>query len=438
MCLITRKPMRIKDDEINLPILRFKDFDTQPLTTHIHLLRGSPFISESVVKVMLADMFMSKLAILLTGGRIVGHSYNLQRFNSSTSDWAMFYIPKRKRDIDEDCLGRLSRDLTDWSNSLNTYCRMGYFDDDKSVGAVLRVHRAALKLLHLMAEEALIRPLTFPAGLQQRPGPESYGMEEDSSTVQARASVNRIASEISEIFRELREENLSGYLPPLSVGCILTALVSFLVALRLAKKSPTEVPDHEYHECIRSLLTLREVWPVTRGTCAMVNQMATNNQIWFARNLRMLSKPVPVASIEVSLEEPTNFHGSESAHLHEQRHSQTSHKGCTITEGTSDDQLAPVLPPLSQTSGLNDERTVFRNSSVSTYLASMYPFPWTATDFDVFGTETCRELLLDQALDEYDAGAGLDNSMSGYPWSTGQYVEDVTNIPTSNLHEAWR
>ena len=56
--------MLIKDEEIRLPVLRFKDFDTRPLTTNLASIQDS-LVNECVCKVMLADMFMAKLKILL-------------------------------------------------------------------------------------------------------------------------------------------------------------------------------------------------------------------------------------------------------------------------------------------------------------------------------------------------------------------------------------
>ena len=68
----------------------------------------------------------------------------------------------------------------------------------------------------------------------------------------------------------------------------------------------------------------------------------------------------------------------------------------------------------------------------------MYPFPLTAADFDVFDTNDCHELFLDQTLDEYNVGTGIDSSISGYPSSMGQNFEDVTDMSATILPEAWR
>jgi hypothetical protein len=263
------------DASINLPALKFQDFDTRPIDSALPLLRDCSLVNDCISRVMLADIFMSQLNLLLISGRIIENLYNLQGFAASSSEWATWYTPKKKSDLDAAWTDRLQVELETWSDKLNNYCRMDYHCDentDELQNKVLRVHTTALRMLDLLAQEALHRPLTCDT--------------DGSSVTNARSSVSRVASQMSDVVRNLREEDLLKYVPPLSVGCIMMAIVSFFVEIRLARKLPTDFPDHQYHDCIRSLLCLREIWPITKGSCQMVNQMATNNQIWYARSLK--------------------------------------------------------------------------------------------------------------------------------------------------------
>lgn len=63
---------------------------------------------------MLADMFMSKINILLIIGHIIRHLYFLQGFSGSASDWAMFYVPRNQRNLDGDCICQLEDELSSW------------------------------------------------------------------------------------------------------------------------------------------------------------------------------------------------------------------------------------------------------------------------------------------------------------------------------------
>jgi hypothetical protein len=435
--------MRIKYEETNLPALKFKDFDTQPLTTKIELLGSSSLVNDCVYKVMLADMFMSKVNLLLIAGQIVAHTYNIQRFDSSTTEWAMFYAPKPKHDLDSDRLDQLQTKLESWSHNLNSYCHLDYHDDDegseespKSTGTVLLVHRAALKLVYLMAEEALLRPLTFPEGPQQRHTQVRLSPE-DISTSRARAGVSRIATDIGLIFREFRQKNLLGYLPPLSVGCVLTAVASFLVDIRLEKKSPADVPGHQYHDCIQSLMILRDVWPIAEGTWAMVNQMATNNQIWFARSLKMLCKPLSTTSKPTPVSENSTNRSPYSPKHEAQKENQPCRTYSTGGEGVLHGSSTLSHPRFHNNGEHGHNNVSVHNPQISNYLASMYPFPWTAADFDVFDPNTCQELFTDHGLDTFDVGATFETIMPAYPSSLGQHVEDRTEMPSTTLSGIW-
>ena len=352
----------------------------------------------------------------------------------------MFYTPKKRHDLDSDCLDRLQADLTDWSTTLNSYCQMEYDDSDDSDDIsrkVLRVHRAAIKLVYLLAQEAFHRPLAFPAGLQQQADPAQCNMEDSARA--SRSSVIKAALEISDILTTFREQNLLEYLPPLSVGCTLTAVASFLVEIRLAKRSSVELPIEQYHQCIRIILRLREIWPVARGTCAMISQMATNKHLWFARTLVMLSEPTPVSSNEASPDESHNSHNSGLRKQHQRSESRSSRADSFSILGTLEGDTTSALSQLShdQASG----NLVHNSSMASTYLASMYPFPWTIADLDFyndFDPITDRELFMDQALNTYDPSSFVDCNMSGYTSSMAPTGEDVADVSAAMLPEGWR
>jgi hypothetical protein len=407
-CITTRKPIQINDEAINLTVLKFKDFDTLPYTTNIRLLRDSPLLTDCVSKVMLADMFMSKINILLISGRILRHLYFLQGFAGSTSDWAMFYIPRRKLNLDADCIHRLQGELSNWSKTLNTYCRMDYQDDDldEILVRMMRVHRAVLKLLQAMAQEALHRPQIFSIPLS--PEPSNTGI----STNKSRASASEAASAISDTLQTLHEGGLLKYLPPLSVGCTVAATAWFLAEIRLERKSPADLPGHKFHQCFHSLLNLREVWPIAEAACSMVRQMAANNQIVFAWNFRMLSKPIGSNETSEDNQEIARNHQKEPQ---------------AQVDSTNND-----LPIAYDNSQVNVD------SIPSTYRAFMYPFSWTPSHFDFYDEldpSTC-ELFTEHTIEGYNINGSLDSGISGYPSSVGPTVESITNMSLRILPES--
>jgi hypothetical protein len=399
--ITTRKPMQISDEAINLPVLKFKDFDTLPYTTNIPLLRESTLVTDCVAKVMLADMFMSKIDILLVIGRIIRHLYFLQGFAGSTADWAMFYVPRRKRNLDSDCICRLQDELHNWSNKLNTYCQMDYHDDDleENIVKMKRTHRAVLKMLQAMAQEALHRPQIF--SMPQSPAVSNT----DTPVYKSWASARQAASDISNILQTFREEDMLKYLPPLSVGCAVASAVWFLVEIRLEKKSPADLPSHQFHECFRSLQKLQDVWPIAKGACSMLNQMVANNQIVFAWNWRMLSKPIG------SNETPEVNQQSAGSHQRESRtHADSTSADLSTVYGNT--QFDPHSMP-------------------STYRAFLYPFSWTTSQFDFYDPldPTSCEIYREHTMEGYDINGAIESGVLGYSSSVDPTIDSIADMP---------
>jgi hypothetical protein len=411
MSFCTRKPMRLMEFDLKLPRLTFQDFDTQPVQCTLPAFQKCAILNDCVTKVMLADIFMSQLNVLLIGGRIIAHLYNLQGFAASNSEWAMWYAPKKKSDLRMTQVDQLHNELAAWSAELNNYCRFEYHHSaqggDELGTKILRINTGALKLLHLLTQETLHRPLMFPAGLQQHlnvPPPT-----DDDSTTRARSEVCQVASKMAETFTRLREEQLLEYVPPLSLACLIATIASLLVEIKLVKRSPADFPEHPYHECVRSLLSLRDVWPLTKGSCAMVNQMANNNQVWYARSLKMLAQPTPTAAIQSSAEiVPTPGARTSAEEL-------ALPTAATASAGSGSAPCDPDTRPLDLDTLLDSEHngsSSVPGQSATTYLASMYPFLWTEAEFDIFGPSTCQDLFSEHDISSFNVGGEFDGSIS--------------------------
>lgn len=448
--ITTRKPIRVRDEDLNLGLLRFQDFDTKPLDTRIPALRTCTLATDCVSKVMLADMFMSKLKLLLIMGRTIVSSYTLQRFAVSTSEWAIYYKPKRNCDLDLTIFNELRDELDNWSTTRNSYCHMKYHEDngtDEMSRTNLRIHAASLELLHMMAVEILNRPLTSPpTSIQQKRSEDGQDRLEDSITSTAIATVSRVTSEMSMLLQSLREQNLLGKVPPVSVSFIMTAMASLLVDIRMARKKPNDVPNHQYHECIRSLLAIRDIWPMTNGACTMVKQMETSSQIWYARNLKMLAEPVSCAADEHSPDdERMSTMGSPEVRYHQGRSQQqqfvqnAQHDDAAAVDDTIVNRPGDSQPQCATTATIpvNDNNYTENNVDLDTAAAaacfeSLYPFPLLSADFDLLDASQCPELFLGYSEGPFEGGMSLANEASESIWPSSPGVTSTVGLATSN------
>lgn len=449
--ITTRKPIRVRDEDLNLDLLKFQDFDTKPLDTRIPALRNCPLATDCVSKVMLADMFMSKLKLLLIMGRTIVASYTLQRFAVSTSEWAIYYKPKRNCDLDLNIFNELRDELDHWSTTRNSYCHMKYHQEngtDEMSRTNLRIHAASLELLHMMAVEILNRPLTSPpASIQQRRSEDDQDRLEDSVTSTAIATVSRVTSEMSTLLQSLREQNLLGKIPPVSVSFIMTAMASLLVDIRMARKQPNDVPNHQYHECIRSLLAIRDIWPMTNGACTMVKQMESSSQIWYARNLKMLAEPVsrtmdehspaddrmsPMGSPEVRSRQGRSQQ-QQQQFVQNAQHAAAVDGAIAIRPGDSQRQCTTTTTTLAVDDNNYTENNVdLDTAAAAACFESLYPFPLLSADFDLLDANQCPELFLGYNDGSFEGGMTLANEASESIWPSSPGVTSAVGLATSN------
>jgi hypothetical protein len=403
--ILTRKPLHVKDDDIHIPPLTFEDFDTKPLDTKIPILQQCDAIHNSVSKVFMADILMSKVRLLSIVGRMVDRSYTLQSFAVTTSDWKLYYRPRRRRELDMHLIHQSHLELQQWDKNLNNYCRLSYYEEGKAEVSQKHLHvfAATLKLLYLLALELLYRPLTSPNTISN--SDDEHFNTTDKMVSEATTVLCRVAHDLSTLMQQLREEHLLAFIPPLSVSCVTTGMASLLVDMNLSRTLAIAESEQRYHEFLRSLEVLSTVWPLAKGTASMFNRGASIKQLWFARNIRMLAEPAPAMSDEPIREEnganeqlPTEIHGRPGSDHHSSAEIPTPYRILQSTMTGSYENTAPIIMP---------------NSS---YGGSIYPYAFFSADFDVFDGSSGALLFPDHLDGSFDTRRFPGNGMSENDW----------------------
>ena len=359
-CIAVRKPLRIREEDIVLPLPTFKDFDVQPFKTEIAALQNISMVTDCVEQVMQANMFMSQLRLLRIVGRIMERMYTLRRFSGETCDWAMFYVPRKENDFNYQVYEELQGDLEEWSNTLNDYCKLSY--DSENVSDIsqrpLIISRGVLKLFHLLAMETLHRPfstLTLH--------PTAALTDAEAQTHDAKARIKEAVQEMLDIIHTFRQTGLLHLLHSISITCILTIVAYCAMEIRTALASGGDLlttnnnHQDQYEECVGCLEALHDVWPITPASCAMARRMVSSDQTSFARNLRMLSKPVEGTTTS------TDTQPSAAQNL------QASHP----TNSSFRSTVLPVHPSTPFALSNNDSECIDASLS-SIYSAAMYPY----------------------------------------------------------------
>jgi hypothetical protein len=295
-------------------------------------------------------------------GRALEQMYRLQKFSGSTSDWAMFYVPKRARELDLTICEDLQTNFDKWAEGLNNYCKLGYSEGEIFDAAVLPLTacRASLKLIQLLTLELLQRPFIV-AGLRGTATPPNLNEQVPLATERAKMA----AQEMSDTLRLFRQKRALNFLLSITVTCILNIGASCAVGLKTV--SGTEINHRaqashqkQYEECLACLEALDDVWPIAKAALAMVRRMISSDQASFARNLRMLSKPE-----------------GEPGTMKDLHNRATDAEVPLIHVGSS--SMQDTLPPIQQwapLSPLNRDLDFMSNELNPTFAPAMYPYYW--------------------------------------------------------------
>lgn len=261
-----RRPIRIKDEDINLSPLTLGDFDMGPISTCIPALRDCPVLQSRTVRQHLAEMCIAQVNVLLCMGHIIQGLYDLCVFPGDTCEVTMLYKPRTSH-IDLQQISMLQDQLDQWYRSLPVSCwlspSVNTLHPDGTTEDVLFVHRSVLRMIYLMAIEHLNRPQMLLRAM----------------SANSTSKVQEAAERIADMYQRLQERDLIRFLPPLSVGFMLFSLAAFLVEIKRKGQKIRDLPGQQFHCCVRALWQLREVWPIADYACFLIGQMISKSEI---------------------------------------------------------------------------------------------------------------------------------------------------------------
>ncbi|KIX07561.1 uncharacterized protein Z518_02214 [Rhinocladiella mackenziei CBS 650.93] len=422
MAVSMRRPLRIKDEDINLPLLTLDDFETRSINvSSVQPLRDCPFLTDIATRRMLADLCLAKVKLLVSIGHIIRHFYHLRGFGGSTAEVTMLYAPKKSDDNGNE-VAALQDDLDTWYRNLPVSCWL-IMDNNNggthdTVEDVLFLHRSVLKMLFLMASESLNRPQTLS---------KTRSLSEQRST----SKVKEAADKMSEMIQHLHDRDLVRFLPPLSVSFMLLAIAVFLVEIKSKGQGFGALPGEQFHHCIRALLRLRDIWPIADSACLLIGQMITKSHAGGMSTPGIQPAPIGVTGRLDPLPQPPEHSGRITAQAFEYENAGGPEASSPPPSDPKPSSLVhegqPVMgpegpPPAVTTSELLDDPA----------------YSWTASDFDMdFGSITNGHALhMDLALAEWDVTGVYENGLLDFQGDEGNSTA-YTSAGPSIIPETW-
>lgn len=250
-----RRPMRVKDDDCDVPMLTLDDFEFQSFSPEIVKMVGNSEILQNVSHQReLALMFIEKAKLCLCVSHVLSAQYSvLSHKFGGTMETTMMLVPK-KSTAETFEVRRCDQELEDWLANLPVETQYSPSGVSKLSEAdeVLHSHRALLKMVYLTTSSALHRPQVLPA--------VPYPSMDAELQEMSRNKVRFAAVEITNIAQDLHTLDLTRYYPTTGVTVLLPAVIIHLLDIKSSDPSVRMTSLQRFYQCMRILQRLREIY----------------------------------------------------------------------------------------------------------------------------------------------------------------------------------
>ncbi|PLB44707.1 putative C6 transcription factor [Aspergillus steynii IBT 23096] len=250
-----RRPMRVKDDDCDVPMLTLDDFEFHPFSPEIISMVGNSEVLQSVNhQKQLALMFIEKAKLCLCVSHVLSAQYSvLSHKFGGTMETTMMLVPKKSA-AETFEVRQCDQELEDWLAHLPAEIQYSPAAPSKLTEAqeVLHSHRALLKMVYLTTSSALHRPQVLPA----IPFPSTDAELQEIS----RNKVRFAAVEITNIAQDLHSLDLTRYFPTTGVTVLLPAVIIHLLDIKSSDPTIRMTSLQRFYQCMRILQRLREIY----------------------------------------------------------------------------------------------------------------------------------------------------------------------------------
>jgi len=253
-----RRPIRIREEDFDVPMLEVADFNTQPLEAELNrMIGGCSAVRDASKRELLAQMCIAMVRCCQCITRVLSVQYSMLGHRlGATQETTMRLVP-RKSAAESSEVTKCDRELEQWYESLPLELR--YFKNTtppeqnvQNDGEVLNLHRALLTGVYLTATSALHRPQMMPAMPNLVIAPELKEL--------SKRRVREAASAITDVFQDLYARDLIRFLPNTGVTILLPAIIVHLLDIKSPDSATRQLSVRRFQFCMQALQKLRDLY----------------------------------------------------------------------------------------------------------------------------------------------------------------------------------
>lgn len=259
-----RRPLRIKPDEHDVPMLTLDDFTLGPLSSDISSIPSSCLAARSSdMRKKLALVFIEQARLSTCICHVIATQYALP--SSSVSQEGKMALARLLPKKDAEDTKKCSDELASWMADLSEEVRL---PDSSSAPqprewAPYYLNRALTHMEYYMALSALHRPQAIT--------PSSPAKDEQGVDKSPAAQVRLAAFKITDLAQSLHQNNFSRFLPTTGITVLQPALISHLLDVRSDDRLIREDALRGFCQCFQVLSRLRDYYPGAEYSVAMLD-----------------------------------------------------------------------------------------------------------------------------------------------------------------------
>lgn len=251
-----RRPMRIRNEDFDVPMLERADFDTEPLPNELfQTLGGTPCVLNCSARTDLAVTCIELAKLTLCISNVLSSQYSLVDSEADrTSEAGMMLIPKNSAaNLYE--VYQCEKQLKAWSENLHPESRHQEPDpfdyDSTACDTVIQVHRALLHMIYCTTTSVLYRPQVF------RPTTSQTLLDSDRAP---RRKLRQAAIEVTKTIASLTVHDQIRFLSTSGVTVLIAAIITHLLDMKSRDPNVRTLSISRLYQCMQALQKLRDVY----------------------------------------------------------------------------------------------------------------------------------------------------------------------------------
>jgi hypothetical protein len=252
-----RRPLRISENESDLPMLALEDFETDAMSLELsRMLGGCPVVRDESKRITLAKMCVALCKLCVIVSPIFDLQYSLSAAKLGLTQETTLRLGPKTTAADAGEVMRLDDELTNWFSEQDV--DLHYFVPEtqdrtnSNDGEVIGLHRALLSGVYLTLISALHRPQILPTVPTTFISPELQDV--------SRRKMRSAADDITEIYKDLYAADMIRYLPNTGVSVLLPAIIVHMLDLKSTDSGVKQASARKFQFCMQALQRLREMY----------------------------------------------------------------------------------------------------------------------------------------------------------------------------------